>query len=72
MTVNQSQSQSLWNVGIYLNPEVFGHGQLYVGLSRTTDPINLWLADDGAGKDANGRGLVDGRVRNIVYDEAFS
>ena len=33
----------------------------------TTDPKKLWLADDGAGEDPDGRGLIDGRVKNIVY-----
>ena len=71
MTINKSQGQSLGRVGIYLNPEVFSHGQLYVALSRTTDPKKLWLADDGAGEDPDGRGLIDGRLKNIVYDEVF-
>jgi len=71
MTINKSQGQSLGRVGIYLDPEVFSHGQLYVALSKTTDPKKLWLADDGAAEDADGRGLIDGRVKNIVYDEVF-
>ena len=71
MTINKSQGQSLGRVGIYLNPEVFSHGQLYVALSRTTDPQKLWLADDGVGEDPDGRSLIDGRVKNIVYDEVF-
>ena len=71
MTINKSQGQSLGRVGVYLNPEVFAHGQLYVSLSRTTDQDKLWLADDGAGEDAEGRGLLHGRVKNIVYDEVF-
>ena len=71
MTINKSQGQSLGRVGIYLNPEVFSHGQLYVALSRTTDPKELWLADDGVGEDLDGRGLIGGRIKNIVYDEIF-
>jgi ATP-dependent DNA helicase PIF1 len=71
MTINKSQGQSLGRVGIYLNPEVFSHGQLYVALSRTTDPKKLWLADDGIGEDLDGRGLINGRIKNIVYDEVF-
>jgi len=71
MTINKSQGQSLGRVGIYLNPEVFSHGQLYVALSRTTDPKELWLADDGVGEDSDGRGLISGRIKNIVYDEVF-
>src|SRR5438045_671850 len=64
MTINKSQGQSLGRVGIYLNLEVFSHGQLYVSFSRTTDRNKLWLADDGAGEDADGKGLLDGRIRN--------
>jgi len=71
MTINKSQGQSLGRVGVYLNPEVFSHGQLYVAFCRTTDEDNLWLADDGAAEDADGRGLINGRVKNIVYDEVF-
>jgi hypothetical protein len=58
-------------VGIYLNHKVFSHGQLYVSFSRTTDEDKLWLADDGASKDAVGRGLLHRRIKNIVYDEVF-
>jgi hypothetical protein len=72
MTINKSQGQSLGRVGIYLNPEVFSHGQLYVSFSRTTNRNKIWLADDGTGEDADGKGLLDGRIRNIVYDEVFS
>ena len=71
MTINKSQGQSLGRVGVYLNPEVFSHGQLYVAFSRTTDQNKLQLADDGAGEDADGRGLLYRRVKNIVYNEVF-
>ena len=58
-------------MGVYLNPEVLAHGQLYVAFSRTTEPKKLWIADDGVGKDGNSRHLIHGRIGNIVYDEAF-
>ena len=41
MTINKSQGQSLGRVGVYLNPEVFSHGQLYVSFSRTTNENKL-------------------------------
>ncbi|KAF1883265.1 hypothetical protein Lal_00030370 [Lupinus albus] len=34
LTINKAQGQTIPNVGIYLPNHVFGHGQLYVALSR--------------------------------------
>ena len=34
MTINKSQGQTLLNVGVWLNDTCFGHGQLYVCISR--------------------------------------
>jgi len=61
MTINKSQGQSLQHVGINLQSAVFGHGQLYVGLSRCTsaEKIKVLLPDNNESK----------RTQNVVYKE---
>ena len=71
MTINKSQGQSLTNVGLFLPRPVFGHGQLYVALSRVGDPEFLQaLVMDSA---SQGTMKADGRVytRNVVYKEVL-
>ena len=41
MTANKSQGQTLSRVGIYLKQDYFGHGQLYVAMSRVISPEGL-------------------------------
>ena len=66
MTINKSQGQSFKHVGIYLKDNVFGHGHLYVALSRVTNFRNIKLV------------IVDGKrddgffyTKNVVYKKIF-
>lgn len=71
ITINKSQGQTFARVGIILNEPVFGHGQLYVALSRCKDPEKI--------KMFIGEGLRQGRLlnddrwftENIVFKEIF-
>jgi ATP-dependent DNA helicase PIF1 len=41
MTINKSQGQTLFHVGLHLADDVFSHGQLYVAFSRTKALANI-------------------------------
>jgi hypothetical protein len=49
-------------LGLYLPDHVFGHGQLYVGLSRATQMERVKIV---------GPARHGCRLRNIVYQEAL-
>ncbi|XP_071686775.1 uncharacterized protein [Rutidosis leptorrhynchoides] len=66
MTINKSQGQSLKYVGLYLPKPVFSHRQLYVALSRVTDPSGLKIVMI---NDSDER--LKGHTRNVVYRETF-
>jgi len=65
ITINKAQGQLLDRVGLLLLPEVFSHGQLYVGLSRVTDPAGISLVVPSAS-------VVNGMIRNVVWAEIFT
>jgi hypothetical protein len=44
MTINKSQGQTLQRVGVWLSQPCFGHGQLYVALSRVGSPEHIKFA----------------------------
>ena len=63
MTINKSQGQSLNKIGIYLEDEIFTHGQLYVALSRVTTPEGLHILIH------NLNFKYRNHIKNIVYKE---
>ena len=63
MTVNKSQGQSIsGKLGLDLSSPVFSHGQLYVALSRTTHPKNVYICTFDKQR----------KTRNVVYTEVLS
>lgn len=62
LTINKSQGQSFNMIGIDLQQEVFSHGQLYVSMTRATDPENLHILT----KD------TDAFTKNIVYKQILN
>jgi PIF1-like helicase/Helitron helicase-like domain at N-terminus/Helicase len=63
MTINKSQGQGIDIVGVNLADPVFSHGQLYVALSRSTDPTNIYVYLGNADSE------VTRQTKNIVYKE---
>ena len=60
----KAQGQTAPRLGIYLPEPVFGHGQLYVALSRSTGFNNVRIFSEG--NNARQR-----KVCNIVYREVL-
>ena len=50
-TVNKSQGQSMKHVGVWLPHSVFGHGQLYLAVSRSGNKKNITIAHKPEKKD---------------------
>ena len=63
MTINKSLGQSFHTVGLDLRTPVFTHGQLYVGISRTSSVAGLGIL-----LPANNQG----RTRNVLFSEVLS
>ena len=77
MTINKSQGQSLERVGLFLPRPVFGHGQLYVALSRSGNPptgqrgVRIVAPDTPDGKQGRFDELEGVYTRNVVYREVL-
>ncbi len=65
MTINKSQGQTLFHVGLHIADDVFSHGQLYVAFSRAKAPENVKVQ---LPNTVHGR---IGLMRNVVYEEAL-
>ena len=63
MTINKAQGQTLEKVSVWLKDPCFGHGQLYVAISRVGDPQNIMVF---TGKKV---GMLHRSTRNVVYEE---
>ena len=65
VTSNKSQGQTMKHVGIYLQQDFFGHGQLYVALTRVQNPSNLKLYRPNETKTKSYQ------TTNVVYKEVL-
>ena len=73
MTINKAQGQSLKQVGIYLPCPVFGHGQLYVALSRSGNPSKTKIyMPQITGLQGKFEGKEGYYTKNVVYQEVLS
>ena len=68
MTANRAQGQGFSTVGIYLKQDMFSHGQLYVGLSRATNPRNVTIFKPKDPKKADDSHLY---MKNVVWKQVL-
>ena len=63
MTINKSQGQSLFHIGLYLKKLVFSHEQLYVVVSRVTNRkgLKILICDKDRGQTNS--------MKNVVFKE---
>ena len=64
-TINKSQGHTMKRIGLWLPSPVFGHGQLYVAVSRVGDPANITIAMKPT------TDLPVNSTRNVVYKEVL-
>lgn len=65
MTIHKAQGQTIHKLGLFLPREVFGHGQLYVALSRLTSKDNVnAVVENAVYEDDEG-------TKNVVYREVI-
>lgn len=62
ITINKSQGQSFNTTGVDLREEVFGHGQLYVAMSRARSSDELYILIN----------KLEHKTKNIVYKKILS
>ena len=67
LTSNKGQGQSYNVAGINLTQDFFGHGQLYVAMSRVTHPDGLKIFKPKSTKPGD-----ENYMRNVVYQEILT
>ena len=69
MSINKAQGQTLKAVGIYLRTDVFGHGQLYVALSRSGSFDGIFVMVPG--ENPATIAVRGAKVKNVVYKDVL-
>ena len=73
MTINNSYGQYFEYVGIYLSKPVFGHGQLYVAMSRAGISANTkWFIVNVTNVQGKFAGYEGANTKDIVYHELLT